>query len=120
MLRKSPKAGFSLVELIIVIAVIAALGSVIIPAISRLDGTAHRVSVNRSVQLWNSAYLQAAAGNADYAAVPDWETASTRLISGVEIRARDNLIVMVKAPVPEFADGERPEFTPGLGLAQVE
>jgi len=120
MRRQASKAGFSLIELIVVIAVIAAIGSVIVPAISRMDGAARRVSLNRTIQLWNGAYLQAAAGDEEFAAISDWEVVSSRLNDGVSIRARDELIVTVKATVPEFLDGERPEFTPGLGLAQVE
>jgi prepilin-type N-terminal cleavage/methylation domain-containing protein len=64
MKKISSKKGFSLIELIVVIAVFAAIAAVIVPSITNFNEEARDTSADRNVQLWNQTYLEAAAAGA--------------------------------------------------------
>jgi prepilin-type N-terminal cleavage/methylation domain-containing protein len=55
-MKKMNKKGFSLIELIVVIAIIVAIAAIILPQVSSYTENARAAADQRNVQLWNQAY----------------------------------------------------------------
>jgi len=70
-LKKAAKAGFSLVEMLVVIAIIGIIAAIAIPNIGSINAAATEAAVDRNAQnaasVWNSAM---AAGAASVATLP--------------------------------------------------
>jgi prepilin-type N-terminal cleavage/methylation domain-containing protein len=83
-LKKAAKAGFSLVEMLVVIAIIGIIAAIAIPNIGSINAAAADAAEQRNAQnassVWNAAI---AAGYVPPAGVTDATTALTELETGV-------------------------------------
>jgi prepilin-type N-terminal cleavage/methylation domain-containing protein len=83
-LKKAAKAGFSLVEMLVVIAIIGIIAAIAIPNIGSINAAANEAAIQRNAQnaasVWNSAV---AAGALTSATPPDTSTVAS-ILSALE------------------------------------
>lgn len=86
-LKKSAKAGFSLVEMLVVIAVIGVIAAIAIPNIGSINDSAKAASAQRNAQSVASVLNAAAAAGADLSGegVTDSESAISVAAAGITI-----------------------------------
>ena len=86
-IKKSKTGGFTLVELLAVVAIIAVLTAVVVNSIGNAIQASEQAAINRQVQVLNSAYQSyMAAGGAPVANVTDVVAAlqsNAELVSGI-------------------------------------
>ena len=83
-LKKNVKAGFSLVEMLVVIAVIGIIAAIAVPTIGSITSQANTNKAKRNAQNLASVYSSAiAAGATDFTADAAASTIVTKLIAGV-------------------------------------
>jgi len=114
MAGSSSSKGFSLIELIVTIAVIAILSGTIMWLLFGVRGAALAATDERNVQLWNSVYSNTIAAQTEFADL-DWSDASGQLAAGVQI-AIGGAIITLKADKPAFANDADPVFEKGKGI----
>lgn len=111
---KQSSSGFSLIELIVIIAVIGSIVTIAISAISNFEENARKASDMRNIQLWNNTYLHALAADPDF---PDdnWQVASAALSNGFTAELGP-ISMNYQAPKPDFTHPGDPTFLPGTGI----
>lgn len=114
MIRKK-EFGFSLIELIVVIAIMAVLAGIILPVVMDLRTTSGLASQQRNIQLWNQIYSEACSAKQDLASVGDWNTISNDLAAGVTANVGDKAVTFA-CPKPPFINAGEPTFVPGKGI----
>jgi prepilin-type N-terminal cleavage/methylation domain-containing protein len=81
-IRKLSKAGFSLVEMLVVIAVIGIIAAIAIPNIGNINAAARQSAAQRNAQTIASTFASAAAAGVTFAAT-DKASAVTEIAGGV-------------------------------------
>lgn len=110
------KNGFSLIELIVVIAILAIVASIIITHTYDLVAYSRNASQNHGIAVWNETYQQACAANPNILLVTDWSTISNDLAAGVTANV-GNQAVTFACPKPQFINADKdPTFVPGKGI----
>jgi len=113
--ERQKEKGFSLIELIVVVSVIAVISTVILPMMMDMAGTGRIVTEQRNIQLWNGVYLDAYAVEPALAAVNDWNAISTRMAAGVTSDLGEGEVTFACQP-PVFINVGDPDFVPGRGI----
>jgi prepilin-type N-terminal cleavage/methylation domain-containing protein len=113
------KRAFSLIELMIVISVIAAIVSVGSWYVFGVLTASKGATDNQNVNTWNSSYSNVIAAQPSFATdYTTWLDASNRLATGVEINV-SGTVMTIKAPKPSFLNDAEPGFTPGKGITSI-
>jgi len=114
MAESRSKLAFSLIELIIVIALIAIFASVSTWYVYGVLKASKVTIDNQNVQLWNTVYSNTIAAQPEFADL-DWSDASGQLAAGVQIAIGGTVFTM-KADKPAFANDADPVFEKGKGI----
>jgi prepilin-type N-terminal cleavage/methylation domain-containing protein len=107
--------GFSLVELIVVIAIIGIIAGVIIPIVSNVRDASQLAIQSRNIQTWNQIYTNACAADSTIASVADWSEVSNSLEAGVTANVGDKAVTFA-CQKPQFINAGNPTFVPGKGI----
>jgi prepilin-type N-terminal cleavage/methylation domain-containing protein len=116
--QRSSRA-FSLIELIVVVAVLASIAAVIAWRTYGVVDASAIVSEKRSIQLWNTSYQSVVSSGYVEDGIPfgdlDWTHASTDLSAGVWIQSGE-ASMFIQVDLPDFRYNGLPDFTPGKGI----
>ncbi|HNX05754.1 MAG TPA: prepilin-type N-terminal cleavage/methylation domain-containing protein [Opitutales bacterium] len=113
------RSGFSLIELIVVVSVIAVLAGFAIWHVIGVTEASRNVADQRNVQTWNQAYSNVMAANPSFATdYPSWSDASGQLAAGVNITV-DGETMTITASKPRFGGNGDPTFSPGTGITNI-
>jgi len=106
-LKTAKKKGFSLVELLVVIAVIGVIAAIAIPAMTNIFGSSRTAKARRNAQNLASAFSAAQAAGADTAAATDPATACGLLTSATGLHGQGQFstsVFKVNLAAPEVTE----------------
>jgi prepilin-type N-terminal cleavage/methylation domain-containing protein len=109
------RRGFSLVELIVVIVVLAVIAGIIIPVMYDMVDKSRVASQAKNISAWNEMYASACAASSDFASKAEWNTVSNDLAAGVTAQV-GNQAVTFACQKPQFINAGEPTFVPGKGI----
>jgi hypothetical protein len=109
--------AFSLVELIVIIALIAIVGGAMSIHTLGVVSASNTASDRRNVQTWNEVYTNVVAAEPSFANL-SWSDASGNLAAGVTINVGSDKLNFF-APVPQFHHSGDPSFVPGIGITHA-